>query len=721
MVGAFVLGLIIGLPTTSFSDAAAPIACVSETGTAGLCVDGTALDGATGVVVSPDGASVYAASETSRSVSIFGRDGATGQISQLPGTHGCISENGTTGACVDGRAMVGPRGVAVSPDGRNFYFPASGSKSIAVFRREASTGELQQLDGTDGCVSETGSNGACVDGTALDGARGVAISPDGTSVYVAAFFSDAVAVFSRDPSTGTLTQLAGSAGCISETGTAGACADGIGLDGVRALAVSSDGTSVYGASELSGAVSIFRRDLTTGALTQPAGTAGCVSQSGTGGACASGRAIGGAADVVVSGDGENVYVAALASDAVAAFARDTMTGALSQLSAQAGCVSETGTNGTCVNGTALDRARSLVVTLDDANVYVGSEVSDAVSVFSRNPSTGALQQLPGTAGCVSESGGGGACADGVGLDGVRSVAVSSDGTSAYAASFWSSAVSIFVRDPATGALTQPSSTPPPPPPPPPTERTIFVSLRDATTVGGVAIANEDVVSFADTGASSMVFDGSDVGLASLRIDALDRLDEDSLLLSFDQPGSVPGIAGTVDDSDVLRFDATSLGPTTSGAFGLYLDGSDVGLTTTAHDVDALEVLSDGLILLSTTGTASLPGATARDEDLLAFTPTSLGDVTLGSFALRFDGSDVGLGDAAEDTDAVAVEASGVVHLSTLDAFAVPGVSGSDEDVFAFSPTSFDPPTTAGSYASSLVFDGSAFGLTANDLFGVDVP
>ena len=156
-----------------------------------------------------------------------------------------------------------------------------------------------------------------------------------------------------------------------------------------------------------------------------------MSQSGTGGACATGRAIGGAADVVVSGDGENIYVAALASDSLATFARDTMTGALNQLSGQAGCVSETGTNGTCVNGTALDRARSVVLTGDDANVYVGSEVSDAVSVFGRNPSTGALQQLPGTAGCVSESGSGGACADGVGLDGVRSVTVSSDGASAY--------------------------------------------------------------------------------------------------------------------------------------------------------------------------------------------------------------------------------------------------------------------------------------------------
>jgi hypothetical protein len=41
--------------------------------------------------------------------------------------------------------------------------------------------------------------------------------------------------------------------------------------------------------------------------------------------------------------------------------------------------------------------------------------------------TGALTQLPGTDACISEDGGGGDCADGVGLLGARSVAVSPDG------------------------------------------------------------------------------------------------------------------------------------------------------------------------------------------------------------------------------------------------------------------------------------------------------
>jgi hypothetical protein len=48
-----------------------------------------------------------------------------------------------------------------------------------------------------GCISETGSGGACADGKALDGAAGMAAH--GTNVYVTSKFSDAVAAFRRLP------------------------------------------------------------------------------------------------------------------------------------------------------------------------------------------------------------------------------------------------------------------------------------------------------------------------------------------------------------------------------------------------------------------------------------------------------------------------------------------------------------------------------------------
>jgi hypothetical protein len=245
---------------------------------------------------------------------------------------------------------------------------------------------------------------------------------------------------------------------------------------------------------------------------------------------------------------------------------------------------------------------------------------------------------------------------------------------------------------------------------------LYFSLRAAGTVGGVSAANEDIVFF--DASTSLAFDGSDVGLGSLRIDAFSWVDADTLLLSFDEPGSVGG-AGAVDDSDIVRFEATSLGTFTAGSFFLYLDGSDVGLTTDAEDVDAVELLAGGQILVSSTGAVGVSGVSAADEDLVAFTPTSLGTNTAGSFSLYFDGSDVGLGDSGEDVDAAALDPSTNILLSTTNVFAVPGVSGADEDVFVFTPTATGS-STAGSYASTLHFDGSSLGLAGNDVFAIDV-
>jgi 6-phosphogluconolactonase (cycloisomerase 2 family) len=427
--------------------------CVSETGTHGACVDGTALDGASGITLSPDGMNVYAASETSRSVSVFARNLGTGAITQLPGKEGCVSDSGTGGACADGRALVGPRSIVVSPDGKNLYFPSTTSSAIAVFARDRTTGVLRQLVGTRGCVSDGGRNG-CALGRALAGARSAAVSPDGTSVYVVSFFSDAVAVFARNRRTGALTQLAGKAGCISDTGNGGACSHGVALNGARSVVVSPDGSNVYVASETSGAVAIFTRNHTTGALTQLRGAAGCVSQTGSGGDCIDATALGGAGGIAISRKGGYLYVASLSSDAVAVFSRGRLSGALRQLPGKTGCVSETGNRGACADGKALDRARYVSISPDGSSVYVAAEASNAVAIFSRDPATGTLTQLAGRAGCLSDTGSSGACADGTALGAARAVSVSSDGKTVYAASFASSAVSIFSRDPVTGALTQ---------------------------------------------------------------------------------------------------------------------------------------------------------------------------------------------------------------------------------------------------------------------------
>jgi len=96
-----------------------------------------------------------------------------------------------------GRASPQPEGCLLLDPRREAVLPAGVAWAL---------GELSQNPGTAGCVSETGTGGACQNGKALQAAIGVAASSDGQSLYVASSSSDAVAVFDRDPLSGALTQ-----------------------------------------------------------------------------------------------------------------------------------------------------------------------------------------------------------------------------------------------------------------------------------------------------------------------------------------------------------------------------------------------------------------------------------------------------------------------------------------------------------------------------------
>ena len=347
------------------------------------------------------------------------------------------------GLCSPGSALGGARSVAVSPDGRSAYAASQGGSAVVVFDR-AVDGTLTQRPGMAGCVSETGA-GPCVDGAALDSARSVTVSPDGRSAYVASGSVGAVAVFDR-AADGTLSQKAGAAACVSDGGAA-PCVDGTALGGAFEVTVSADGRNAYVASYASGAVAVFDR-AADGTLTQKAGTAACVSDAGAG-PCGDGTALGGALGVVVSPDGKSAYVASFDSGAVAVFDR-AADGTLTQKPGTLGCISASGA-GPCVDGTALEGASSVTVSPDGQSVYVASQIGSAVAVFDR-AADGTLTQKPGTAACISETGAG-PCIDGTALDVAASVSVSPDGQSAYVASFDSDAVAVLDRG-ADGTLSQ---------------------------------------------------------------------------------------------------------------------------------------------------------------------------------------------------------------------------------------------------------------------------
>jgi len=248
---------------------------------------------------------------------------------------------------------------------------------------------------------------------------------------------------------------------------------------------------------------------------------------------------------------------------------------------------------------------------------------------------------------------------------------------------------------------------------------IYVSSSSGGTVGGVNFADEDIIAYdPETDLWSMHFDGSDMGMSgsgSLDVDAFHLLDDGSILLSIVGSSTLPDV-GSVDDSDIVRFTPTSLGSVTAGAFEWYFDGSDVGLTANGEDVDAIYLMGADLIL-STSGGFSVAGASGKDEDLIKFSPTSLGTDTSGTWSLYFDGSDVGLSTSSdEDSWGVWIDDdSGDIYLTSRGFYSADGVSGDCDDIYVCSPVSLGDSTNC---ALRLHFDGESVGYANERIDGI---
>jgi DNA-binding beta-propeller fold protein YncE len=341
----------------------------------GACEFGRAIAAPVSVAVSPDGRNVYAVSAGSDAISLFARNRRSGALRQLTGPKGCIS-NFPGGGCRRGRALNEPIELAVSPDGRRVYVAArSHPSAVAIFER-ARNGTLFQAPGPGGCASTAGAAGC----TAARGIRvpwDLDVSRDGRNVYVAGAQSQGVAVLVRTPQ--GLSQADDETGCVALTAAEG-CAVGRALGSPAGVAVSPDGRSVYLSAFEGDSVAVFRRAGPTGGLTQPTGAAGCVKQSG-GLGCAAGRVLDGVHDVVVSPDGRNLYAVTEQINAMSVFGRDPGSGSLHQLPGRWACFIRGGVLG-CPAGRGLTTVVAVTMSRDGRNVYtVSGEKNGAVGIF----------------------------------------------------------------------------------------------------------------------------------------------------------------------------------------------------------------------------------------------------------------------------------------------------------------------------------------------------
>ena len=196
---------------------------------------------------------------------------------------------------------------------------------------------------------------------------------------------------------------------------------------------------------LGGAIAVLDR-ASDGSLTQEAGTTGCVQDTGLDG-CADGRALGRPDFLLAAPNGKRLYSSNSISNSVAVFER-AADGSIAQKTGYAGCVSEDGSAGECTDGYALDDPAGLGMSRDGATLYVTSRASDAVAIFDIDATSGALAQLPGTLGCVASATLSGTCTAASGLGGIRGrISVSPDGAFAYGAGAEDDTVTVFARSP----------------------------------------------------------------------------------------------------------------------------------------------------------------------------------------------------------------------------------------------------------------------------------
>jgi len=397
-----------------------------------------ALDGARQIVVSPDGAQVYVAAGE---VVLFDRNSSTGALTfvdatTLSGTAVAealgfspdgahlyvrgndalvvLARNATTGLLTEVESLVddtagvdglsGRGAVVVSPDGAHVYTGSVGDRSLAVFDRDASTGELTfveiHIDGVGG-----------VDGlnNVVSGYRAVgpvAISADGSHVYATGENDHGVATFSRDAITGSLTFVETQFEAVGSVRRMGA---------PKSVTVSPDDGQVYVGGE---GVVTFERDAGTGTLA----FVDSVSTSATGPKA-----------IEFSADGLYLYVAGWFENAVSVFARDAGTGELALVESE-----HHGVDGV----TGLYGPKRIAISPDGAHLYVASErgagpgfsSTSATAIFDRDPLSGELtfnQQFEATE--------------------YNELEISPDGANLYAATF--DGGDVYSRNATTGELT----------------------------------------------------------------------------------------------------------------------------------------------------------------------------------------------------------------------------------------------------------------------------
>jgi DNA-binding beta-propeller fold protein YncE len=377
----------------------------------------TGIDGTVALATSGSRTSLYAVGNRNSSLAqlTLGADRAFSFA-------GCVTGNTFLDACahVPGATANAPEApisyptaAAISPDGR-FLYLASGDfhgSVIARFARDPIVGTVTY----EGCL--TGDLGAgltgpghCAElasatregfGSGLYEPTGLAISRDGTHLYVTAGGDSSISAFNRDPATGALSFT----GCITSNPKAAACVKVPGgnnrvLDGVSSPVISADGKNLYAAANRAETVLAFTLG-PSGAIS----LASCVSRRADRPPCRRGRpsgpvqALSNPGGVLESADGRFIYVTSTYGTIVT-LERNRASGALtpmscvsSDLADRGRCTLLPGSRASADDVSLLSGARTPVLSANGRLLITPVRSPDGIVELRRSSRTGALAFL----------------------------------------------------------------------------------------------------------------------------------------------------------------------------------------------------------------------------------------------------------------------------------------------------------------------------------------
>ena len=225
---------------------------------------------------------------------------------------------------------------------------------------------------------------------------------------------------------GSVHQVGGTNGCYTMFGDSpdgtGTCTNIRGPGQATSIAISPDGkfayTIGYPLGSYKAILGVFKRDTTTGVLTQKGGLAGCWSIDGSSeagpGTCSNARDLttGDGHSIAISANGTSLYVASQFNGigGLVVFHRNPNTGALDQFPGKTGCFTANGGSeqgpGTCTQARETDAGSSVEISPDQKYVYLTNydgQPHSGIAVF-RRAKDGSLTQLSGDDGCITYNG-----------------------------------------------------------------------------------------------------------------------------------------------------------------------------------------------------------------------------------------------------------------------------------------------------------------------------